>query len=584
MRWSSCLMLAALVACSSSADADKDDAPSTTSETDAPADTDPGDEDTDTDSDKDTDEDVEPAEFSAPDEVAGVPNIDDDNQNNRSDWRDGWKPNFEDDYAEMVITPRPLGFLTGVEGIRLELMGNVQQLRIWQEGDADTPVLGGGTNEVVLPYSEEPLVLYAEFKDFLTSGILTVSEVNADGEPFLTHDITLIAAPMLLNHHLQPADMVYAVEVGASWWGPGNDNFIDGLSDALGPNHFTPVNGNQYGQDVWMQDEFEFANVTGAQGEAITVVIDSIRDRGLDDFSENALEGADVAGVTFGSGWGSSQDSFGNLETSPPLTAGGISYPFGRTYYGSVQGNYGMHPQMEQALDDQLAQAPFQLDTRFLCVGHIDEVTSFIPDPTAPRGFRFVMADIDEGIAVLESMDPNTSLPMYQGGQSHGISDVDEMLNDAALLALNEELRDDWLEPMLETFIQELELTEDEILRLPSYFEVAPQCGGATASLIPGMVNLQVADVADGSDPHIFLADPFMRSNTNNQAGDAFIDAVTDLFPEALQLHFIDDFSTYHLALGEVHCGTNVVRAPDPSPWWDVARDLLGLPVIKKGN
>jgi len=45
------------------------------------------------------------------------------------------------------------------------------------------------------------------------------------------------------------------------------------------------------------------------------------------------------------------------------------------------------------------------------------------------------------------------------------------------------------------------------------------------------------------------------------------------LEPHGLTLHFIDDFHSYHIAAGEVHCGTNARREPpeltSPRRWWD---------------
>ena len=64
------------------------------------------------------------------------------------------------------------------------------------------------------------------------------------------------------------------------------------------------------------------------------MVIDSIRDRGLDPLPEAELEGNGVGVQTWGEGWATSQDPFGNLEASPPVTVDGVEYPFGRIYYG----------------------------------------------------------------------------------------------------------------------------------------------------------------------------------------------------------------------------------------------------------
>jgi protein-arginine deiminase len=36
----------------------------------------------------------------------------------------------------------------------------------------------------------------------------------------------------------------------------------------------------------------------------------------------------------------------------------------------------------------------------------------------------------------------------------------------------------------------------------------------------------------------------------------------------------MDDWDVYHLALGEVHCGTNVTRTPT-ADWWERGLHLL---------
>lgn len=40
------------------------------------------------------------------------------------------------------------------------------------------------------------------------------------------------------------------------------------------------------------------------------------------------------------------------------------------------------------------------------------------------------------------------------------------------------------------------------------------------------------------------------------------------LEPLGLSCTFIDDISAYHKFLGEVHCGTNVLRKPFAFKWW----------------
>lgn len=58
---------------------------------------------------------------------------------------------------------------------------------------------------------------------------------------------------------------------------------------------------------------------------------------------------------------------------------------------------------------------------------------------------------------------------------------------------------------------------------------------------------------------------PFGPKNASGQ--DAFEAIMMDRIGN--NVSFIDDWSTYHLAYGEVHCGTNVKRTPPAVNWWD---------------
>ena len=45
------------------------------------------------------------------------------------------------------------------------------------------------------------------------------------------------------------------------------------------------------------------------------------------------------------------------------------------------------------------------------------------------------------------------------------------------------------------------------------------------------------------------------------------------VFEQAYQdsyLPFLDVFESYHLLMGEAHCGTNVDRAPYAQSWWSL--------------
>jgi protein-arginine deiminase len=75
----------------------------------------------------------------------------------------------------------------------------------------------------------------------------------------------------------------------------------------------------------------------------------------------------------------------------------------------------------------------------------------------------------------------------------------------------------------------------------------------------------------------LFIPDPFFRTNVGDQGSDPIIEAFTNAMPEGLQLHYVDNWDVYHLALGEVHCGTNVLRTPTED-WWTSAMHLLEDP------
>ena len=58
------------------------------------------------------------------------------------------------------------------------------------------------------------------------------------------------------------------------------------------------------------------------------------------------------------------------------------------------------------------------------------------------------------------------------------------------------------------------------------------------------------------------------------------IAAVRAIFPESLGTVFVDDWSVYHMGLGEVHCGTNVERETN-NEWWTDAGHLINQEVAQ---
>lgn len=486
------------------------------------------------------------------DDVYGVPNLDNDDATQR-DWDQPWFAG-DNDLARLVLPADKLAVAGGE--VSLSLSGDVDQVRLYRGGEH---ILGGeaGAGPVTITPDGTDVALDVELANYLAAAELAL----AGGGEATT--VKIQAAPLIMNHHLQPAEHVWVVRVN------GNRAMTDKFAEVLGP-RFSTVPGTSVQGDVWIQDEFEFATAIGADDLRLNVVIDSIRNRGLQGLAQRSWVGPDTIAQTWGNPqFANTYDSFGNLEASPPVTVDGVSYPFGKIYYGRV-GNAGLNTTLASFLASQRVQAPFQIPTNWLCVGHVDEFSSFVPDPSSPKGFKLVMADVPAGWALLQGLPPNTQLPLY--GQDHGYATVGALLSDANLRAVNDDVQEDYLDPITETFKAELGLTDADIIRIPSLFERVSGCNGRVAALIPGMVNLVVTDIEQTT--HIFTADPFFRSTTN-QATDPVIAAFTQAMPAGTEVHYVDNWDVYHLGLGEVHCGTNVRRTPTAS-WWTDALHLLG--------
>jgi len=485
--------------------------------------------------------DVDVAGTRVPDAVYGVPN---------NDFANQWdNPRFDDDdLSSFLVQPHP-----SAHELRLSLGDGRRFHRIWHAGDIllDADVDTATVSALYL------VALKAEFGDFNQRTELTIEALDADGALLDTRTVTLASSPLLLNHHLQASEHVYALQSF------GNEAMIRDYRAILG-DHFSSVDGPTYGFDVWLQDEIELAWGVAPGGRRMNVAIDSIRDRGLDDMPEDLLRGEDFGVLTWGNGLANTLDSFGNLEVSPPVEG----FPQGRIYYGALDGFAPRDTVLFDKLERQVIQDPFTVDTSWLCVGHVDEFMSFVPDSNAPRGFRFIYTDITLGYALLDAMDPGIALDRYAGPNSHGFDTVGDLVTDNGLRLLNEDTQVQILDPILEQMISELGLLDEEIVLFPGIFEEPAGCAGALAALTPGMANLIVTN-QPGEPSKVFMADPYLRADESDLDADPYIAAVRDAMPAELQLHFLDDFQTYHLALGEVHCGTNVVRTPPPEfAWW----------------
>nr|XP_009680904.1 PREDICTED: protein-arginine deiminase type-2 [Struthio camelus australis] len=316
--------------------------------------------------------------------------------------------------------------------------------------------------------------------------------------------------------------------------------------------------------DRWMQDEIEFGYIH-APHKGFPVVLDSPRDGGLKDFPIKELLGPDFGYVTREPLFEvvTSLDSFGNLEVSPPVTVGGKEYPLGRILIGSsfpISAGRRMTKVVRDFLYAQQVQSPVELYSDWLTVGHVDEFVTFVPGPGAKR-FRMLMASPAACYKLFrekqkEGQGKATMFKGYSGTDTKRVT-INKVLSNNIMVQQNQYVQCciDWNRDILK---KELGLTESDIIDLPALFKMNKK-GKATA-YFPNMVNMIVLSQDLG------IPKPFGPIVEGECCLEQHVRSLLE--PLGLTCSFIDDISSYHKNLGEVHCGTNVHRQPFSFKWW----------------
>ncbi|XP_003783909.1 protein-arginine deiminase type-1 [Otolemur garnettii] len=402
--------------------------------------------------------------------------------------------------------------------------------------------------------------------DFLGLVSLSVSLVDTGTLPevtLFTDTVTFRVAPWIMTPNTQPPKELYVCSVRDAH-GP-NDKFLDDMS-------FLSLKANckliicpqiENRNDRWIQDEIEFGYIE-APHKSFPVVFDSPRNRGLRDFPPKKILGPDFGYVTREIPFSgpSSLDSFGNLDVSPPVTVGGVEYPLGRILIG---GNYPRSGGRQMAkvvrnfLKAQQVQAPVELYSDWLSVGHVDEFLCFVPT-SDQKGFRLLLAS------------PSACLKLFQEKKEEGYGEAAQFdgLSYQEKISINEMLEDrrlrndslyaqkciDWNREVLK---RELGLDESDIVDIPQLFT---QRESYAQAFFPDMVNMVVLDK--------YLGIPKPYGPIIN--GHCCLEEKVRSLLEPLGLHciFIDDYLSYHKLSGEIHCGTNVLRKPFPFKWWNM--------------
>ncbi|XP_019367483.1 PREDICTED: protein-arginine deiminase type-3-like [Gavialis gangeticus] len=415
---------------------------------------------------------------------------------------------------------------------------------------------------------EEEHTFYVEglaFPDADFSGLVSFHATMLDTSlkslpetPIFTDTVVFRVAPWIMTPNtLQPLE-IYVCSIS------DNTDFVEAISNLAQKTRckltICPELENQ--NDSWIQDEMEFGYVQ-APHKTFPVVFDSPRNGGLKDFPKSIL-GPDFGYVTRESlkGGISSLDSFGNLEVSPPVKVKGKEYPLGRILIGSSFPRVGgrrMTKVVRDFLYAQRVQAPVELFSDWLFVGHVDEFLSFVPAHDR-QGFRLLLASPSACYKLLKEKqeEGHGKAQMFEGLEKVPKKTIEEILADETLRKENDYFQSciDWNRDILK---QELGLSPKDIVDIPQLFNMKDKRAEA---YFPDMVNMIVL----GKD--LGIPKPF-GPIINGQC--CLEEKVrSQLEPLGLTCTFVNDYFTYHKWHGEVHCGTNVLRKPFSFKWWNV--------------
>jgi protein-arginine deiminase len=417
---------------------------------------------------------------------------------------------------------------------------------------------------------------------------------DANDEVFDSDIVQVRIAPWIMISSRQPATQLYVVALDSlpldpRYW---TTTFIASLHDATSDITgftITEIDGDLYDNDPWIQDQIElgYSRAIGATNLRFDVVLDSPRlvrpdpwnpIHGLAHYPETHLLGPNFGYVTRGTSdiaVLSTYDSFGNLEVSPPVSFSrdedGIEknydYPLGRIIYGfNSTTSEGMQEAIRNFLSAQEVQAPIEIDTTWLWVGHVDEVISFVPVPDTDD-FRMLVASTRAASTLLSTINATSPNAYFFEGlldsQNHDASkQVSTLYTDAALWAFNDQCQA-YIDAMVNACTRELGLNVADIIEIPVMFEEHAGTGDAIA-MTPDMVNIIVIDgghviVPEPHDPQIPGSPTCFEQ-----------DVVTKLEAIGITPIFVDDWYEYHIGLGEIHCGTNTRRIPITTfRWWE---------------
>ncbi|RCK81737.1 MAG: peptidyl arginine deiminase, type II [Candidatus Ozemobacter sibiricus] len=314
---------------------------------------------------------------------------------------------------------------------------------------------------------------------------------------------------------------------------------------------YVEVNPVFQSSDQWVQDCMELCSARKkGTNEYVPAVFDSVRGRGLGGLPPALAKLWDLVYFKNPATAQAHGDYGGNLEVTPfddVLVAGNTITSQCKAYLEK----WGYAGRM------------FNPDTRWLSVGHIDEYLMFIPTAHAPGGYSIVRADPQLALDLIAKA-PDSEFATLNSSDRSFLLRVKAVLNqqytdpnagrgtaEGDFIELNYKIAE-----IIEQNVGQLKEFIRKVTNDPDrdFAEVAWPCvyegyNGARPSschaYLPGVVNLTV------------LRNHLLVPATYFKPFDKLIEA--RFRAQGNIVHFIDD-TPYHTAMGEIHCGTNVLR------------------------
>lgn len=488
----------------------------------------------------------------------------------KSDKSDDTVPIFEDlaDMSQMILRTEGPKFLPPDYKLQLYISASdrkkVQVFR--HDLTKMTKVLGTTMLSSVMDYTKGSneynfFIEGLKFPDEATGSLVTfnlslLEPMIVGHAPIFTDHVVFYLAPWIMTPNTLAPQEVFVCSV------IDNAKFLKEFAALVekAKCKLTVCKEDMNRQDRWIQDEIEFG-YSEAPHKTFPVVFDSPRNRGLEMFPYKKLLGPDFGHVTRTSDEPNSLDSFGNLEVSPPVTVNGKEYPMGRIIIGSafptISGGK-MAKVIRDFLHAQTVQPPIELFSDWLYVGHVDEFMTFVPAPDR-KGFRLLLVSPDACCKLFRKLrqEGHGNAQMFENINTP--VKIDEILNNEKLLQDNAYVQRciDWNRDVLK---KELGLDEEDIIDIPVLFKIERlERAGA---FFPDLVNMIVLG------KYLGIPKPFGPLINGKCPLESAVRSALE--PLGLDCNFIDDFATYHLKLGEVHCGSNVLRKPFAFKWWNM--------------